>query len=248
MILLDLFCCEGGAGEGYRRAGFDIVGVDNDPAVGRRYPGRFICADALEFAAEHGHEFDAIHASPPCEGYSIATAGNPEARAKYERLIHPTREVLMGIGKPWVIENVEQARSEMIAPVMLCGRMFRLTATDADGWPLVLERHRLFESDVAIPQPKHPRHGVGQVAGVYGGGRHAESDRGETLEELARWDRRAARFRRKGGYVPRSLDVRRKLLGIEWMTAEGMKEAIPPVYTEYIGKHLMRAATAQVQQ
>jgi hypothetical protein len=29
--LLDLFCCAGGAGTGYFRAGFDVVGVDLNP-------------------------------------------------------------------------------------------------------------------------------------------------------------------------------------------------------------------------
>ena len=88
--LLDLFCGEGGASVGYHRAGFDVFGVDlggkkkdGTPTLGplRHYPFDFHRGDALAFLAEHGHEFDAIHASPPCQGYSIATAGNPEARA-----------------------------------------------------------------------------------------------------------------------------------------------------------------------
>ena len=44
--LLDLFCGAGGAGAGYRRAGFDVFGVDISP---HEYPcGEFIQADALE--------------------------------------------------------------------------------------------------------------------------------------------------------------------------------------------------------
>lgn len=67
--LLDLFCGAGGAAVGYSRAGFDeIVGVDivKQP----RYPFTFVLGDALEYLAAHGHEFAAIHASPPCQGYS----------------------------------------------------------------------------------------------------------------------------------------------------------------------------------
>jgi DNA (cytosine-5)-methyltransferase 1 len=62
--LLDLFCCAGGAGEGYRRAGFDVTGVDIKAQPNN--PHRFVQGDALEYLAAHGQDYDAIHASPPC--------------------------------------------------------------------------------------------------------------------------------------------------------------------------------------
>ena len=70
--LLDLFCCQGGAARGYADAGFEVVGVDCEPQP--RYPFEFHQADALEFATEHGTEFDAIHASPPCQDHSPLSA------------------------------------------------------------------------------------------------------------------------------------------------------------------------------
>lgn len=238
--LLDLFRGEGGAAEGYERAGWDVTGVDLK-SLGHRGPGLFHQGDALEFLLRYGHRFDAIHASPPCQGYSRATAGNPNARSKHKRLIAATRELLILVGKPWVIENVEQARSQMVDPILLCGRMFGLEAVDEDGEKLVLDRHRLFESNVPIKAPAHRAHGAEQVAGVYGGSRRAKRRPGETLAEVAPRDRHAARHIRKGGYVPRSKSVQQALLGIDWMTVKGMQESIPPVYAEHVGRQLLEA-------
>ena len=224
--ILDLFCGEGGAGMGYHRAGFDVFGVDVHAARLARYPFPHYQGDALAYVAEHGHEFDAIHASPPCQGYSRATVALPDRLDRYDRLIAATRDLLEQTGKPYVIENVEHAAPELHEPVMLCGRMFGLGATDTDGTPLVLDRHRLFEvAGFALLTPPHPPHDRGvQVAGVYGG---------------ARRDRREAREVRKGGYVPRSLDVLRALIGAPWMSETGCFLSIPPAYTEHIGAHLI---------
>lgn len=231
--LLDLFRGEGGASQGYVDAGFDVTGVDLKP-LGHRGPGRFIQGDALAYLAEHGHEYDVIHASPPCQGYTIATAGNPTARAKHVRLIAATRELLKLTGRPWVIENVEQARSQMVDPTMLCGRMFDLEADDEDGMRLVLDRHRLFESNVALAAPAHPKHDDRQVAGVYGGSRRSSKPNATPAD-----DRYAARYERHGGYVPRSKRVQQALLGIDWMSVKGMQESIPPAYSRHIGEQLM---------
>ena len=236
--LLDLFRGEGGAAEGYTRVGWNVTGVDIKP-LGHRGPGEFIQADALAYLAEHGREYDAIHASPPCQGYSIATAGNPGARAKHQRLIAATRELLILTGRPWVIENVEQAVAQMRPQITLCGRMFGLSALDEDGHLLVLDRHRLFESNIALTAPTHPKHRGEQVAGVYGGSRRAKRHEGETLAEVAPRDRYAARVERGGGYVPRSKQVQQELLGIDWMTVKGMQESIPPIYAEHVGRQLL---------
>jgi DNA (cytosine-5)-methyltransferase 1 len=144
--LLDLFCCEGGAGTGYHRAGFDVTGVDVDRARGKWYPYQFVHADALAYLAEHGHEYDAIHASPPCQRYSQATAGAPTARDAHADLLPPTLDLLGRLELPWVVENVPGA--PMPTTLILCGSMFDLTATDDDGSQLRLQRH---------PTPHPPR-------------------------------------------------------------------------------------------
>lgn len=132
MRLLDLFCGAGGAAMGYYRAGFDeIVGVDIRPQ--KHYLFTFVLGDALEYVAAHGQEFDAIHASPPCQFASTLT--EKKYRGRHPNLIPATRLLLRASGKPYVIENVGNARRHLINPVMLCGSMFGL-----DVW-----RHRFFE-------------------------------------------------------------------------------------------------------
>ena len=63
--LLDLFCCAGGAGLGYSRADFEVVGVDVKSQP--RYPFTLIQADALTLDPKFIASFDAVHASPPCQ-------------------------------------------------------------------------------------------------------------------------------------------------------------------------------------
>ena len=76
--LLDLFCGAGGAAVGYHRAGFEVVGVDIKPQP--HYPFEFHKGDALEFLWKHSHDYDAIHASPPCQAYSNLTPKNHKSR------------------------------------------------------------------------------------------------------------------------------------------------------------------------
>ncbi|WP_282206551.1 DNA cytosine methyltransferase [Kitasatospora fiedleri] len=139
--VLDLFCCQGGAGMGYHLAGFDVTGIDLAPQP--RYPLAFRQADALAYLAEHGTEFDLIHASPPCQRYTNAQKirGN-----EHPDLMQPLRDLLTATGRPYVIENVPG--SPLLAPVELCGSMFGLRTY----------RHRLFETSFPVAALHHPRH------------------------------------------------------------------------------------------
>lgn len=141
MKLLDLYCCQGGAGMGYHQAGFEVTGIDINPQP--RYPFNFHQADALAYLEAHGHEYDAIHASPPCQAYTNAQRiqGN-----EHPDLVAPTRELLEAIGKPYIIENVPG--SPLRDPVELCGAMFGLGTY----------RHRLFETNWNLTTPDHHEH------------------------------------------------------------------------------------------
>lgn len=143
--LLDLYCCAGGAAKGYADAGFEVTGIDINPQP--RYPFRFIQGDAIEYLKAHRIEYDAIHASPPCQQFSVLT---PVAhKDKHLDLIQPTREILIATGKPYIIENVPGARGKLLNPIMLCGSMFELP----------LQRPRYFElswtSLIMVPKCKH---------------------------------------------------------------------------------------------
>lgn len=237
--LLDLYCCEGGAAVGYHRSGFEVVGVDIfEEFTQARYPFQSHEADAIEFVKEHGHKFDVIHASCPCQHASAGTRSLRQDGKEYPELIEPTRDALIATGKPYVIENV--SGSALDDPVTLCGCMFDLTANDADGLPLRLERPRLFESNVPLTSPRPCYHDPDVwVAGAYGGAHRAKRGPTESLAEVAPRDRYATKYVRHGGYVPRSKAVLQGLLGIDWMTVRGMHQSIPPAYTEHLGRQLM---------
>lgn len=136
--LLDLFCGGGGCSRGYHDAGFDVVGVDLNPMP--EYPYEFHQGDALEYLREHGHKFDAIHASPPCQAYSWSARRWNVERAD---LVGPTRELLIAIGRPYVIENVVGA--PLHNPVVLTGTMFGLGVV----------RRRLFETNWFLLAPSY---------------------------------------------------------------------------------------------
>lgn len=142
--LLDAFCGAGGSSLGYLRAGFDVVGVDI--VAQPNYPYPFIQADALEYLSEHGHTYDAIHCSPPCQAFSAYRRKGHGVGDGYPDLIAAVRDRLRAAGRPYVIENVPGAPLD--APVQLCGSSFGLD----------VRRHRWFESVVPLRVPPCAHH------------------------------------------------------------------------------------------
>lgn len=150
-LLLDLFCCEGGAAVGYHRAGFDVIGVDIQPQP--LYPFRMVVADALRPPFDLSG-FDAIHASPPCQSYT--TMSNRHGSTELE-LIDPVRDMLAASDRPWVIENVVGAKRAMRSPLRLHGGHFGIG----------VYRPRLFESNVLLMAPEPAARPI-DAAAVYG--------------------------------------------------------------------------------
>ncbi len=207
MRLLDLFCGAGGAAMGYHRAGFDdIVGIDNVPQP--NYPYMFIQADAVAF-------MDAMLDGREDIAYDLIHASppcqrwSPSAHYDHPDLVTPTRELLTLIGRPYVIENVPQA--PIRRDLQLCGSMFGLA----------IRRHRDFElldvPLILVPACNHkawPRGRPVLVAGHAGGS--------ETNSHHQPY---------------RDLADAQELMGMPWTTrVEEVTEAIPPAYTEYIGR------------
>jgi DNA (cytosine-5)-methyltransferase 1 len=228
-MLLDLFCCAGGAAMGYSLAGFDIVGVDIE--LQPNYPFPYCKMDALlALDLLIGKRriwdiydnywtlamFSAIHASPPCQDYSVTKT--LLKGKQYPRLITDTRERLVAAGKPYIIENVigskipKQPTLDGINGVMLCGTSFGLN----------IKRHRLFET--SFPVPTLPCNHTLKIIDIYGD---------------------KTRLRKNRELFPESIgaDIEvywKNHIGVDWMkNREEWREAIPPVYTKYIGKYGM---------
>jgi DNA (cytosine-5)-methyltransferase 1 len=209
---LDVCCCAGGASAGYARAGLNPSGLDNRPQP--HYPFEFFQGDALTFPLD-GYDF--YHASPPCQFVSkIAKENRTRSPGKYHHpnLVPAIRQRLIETGKPYIIESVSPA--PLINPVRLCGSYFHLP----------IRRHRYFESNIMLlgtpcsHQWQKPlyrsldKRRKGILSGIIGVHGHLNYAGERTLREEA--------------------------MGIDWMTVEELDEALPPVYTEFLGQFMLK--------
>ena len=230
--ILDLYCGAGGAGAGYRRVGFDVVGVDINPQPD--YPFTFVQGDATDLVRDRSYgcfhfksnswrclgNFDAIHMSPPCQGYTALTTGTNAGSTAQPKLVAQMREWADATGLPYVIENVQG--SDVRRDLTLCGEMFGLSVI----------RHRYFEvSGFAARPPEHIPH-RGRVKGW----RHGEFFDGPYF----------AVYGEGGGKG--SVAEWQDAMGMHWTdNRHSIAEAIPPAYTEFIGDQLMASLLASTQ-
>lgn len=216
----DLCCGVGISGDGYRGAGMEVTGFDNDPKCAKYYPGEFRCTDILTLTADFLAQYDLVHLGAPCQHWSQMCRCRPELAALYPDLITPMRPVLDELsarGVPYVIENVEDC--DVLRPdrtTMLCGTMFGRE----------LYRHRKIETGggLVLQQLWHPRHVKrASKAGHWEPG---------TVMSIA------------GHIAP--IAMARELMGVtRYMPREQLVEAAPAYYMAYVAAHAQAALSAQ---
>lgn len=220
-LLLDLFCGAGGCAVGYHRAGFDVIGVDHRPQP--RYPFPMVVADALQPPFDLSR-FDVIHASPPCQAYSQVNRLQHLRGKDYPDLLPATRALLELTGRPWVIENV--AAAPMSAAIRLCGSMFGL----------LVRRHRLFECSEIILAPRCSHEWQDRL-----GARFPTAFRSKKfLTPAGKKEKRLSTVVQVYGNTA-GKGMWKEAMGIDWMHTKELSQAIPPAYTEYIGRQLLEA-------
>lgn len=216
--LVDLFCGAGGAAAGYHRAGFEVIGVDSVKQP--HYPFAFVLADAMSVDLEG---FDAIHASPPCQAYSVLSRDGRRGRT-YPDLLAAVRDRLDEAGRPYVIENVPG--SPIRGSLMLCGSSFGLGTGGRQ-----LRRHRYFELNFPLRTLVPPCQHEGESIGVYG--------QGPT-------DNNKHSPGRRGGYTGTAAE-KAAAMGIDWMNRNELGQAIPPAYTAFIGEQILEELRAEAE-
>lgn len=226
MKALDLFCGAGGATKGLQMSGFCVHGIDIKPQP--RYCGeQFTQADAMTYGTyEWFRQFDFVWASPPCQGYSRLRHLPWLKGRTWPKYIPELRAKLDALRVPYCIENVEDAP---LNGFILCGQMF--------GLPLY--RHRLFETSFYPGLlPPHPPHRE-----VIGHGRMVNDRRKGSLNNNSAkgaWGKQKI-ITVAGGQFRKADAV--KALQIDWMNRSELAEAIPPSYSEWIGRRFVEIIT-----
>lgn len=225
MLLLDAFCCAGLGADGYQSAGFEVIGLDNDPRALKHNPHQTICDDAMTLLADKGFmsQFDAVHASPPCQAHS-ATRKLADAQGRGAGrgvdLLDPVRDLLLEWGGPWIIENVERSPvKKWDGAVRLCG----------SSWGLLVQRHRMFAPSPGLELvgskcdhrffEKDPITGKPRPWGVY-------YAKGDSIPS--------------GGRTVHTLEQGHQVMGIHHRSVpwKYLCEGLPPLYTRHLGRQL----------
>ena len=176
----------------------------------KRYPYEFIQADCLELMKD----MDFLRS------FDVITASPPCQTHSI------TQHLRNAQGKSTdKIDLIPQTREALIAS----GKPYVIE--NVPGAPLInpiqmcgsyfglkVRRHRLFESNIQLTSSVCKHKEQGKPVGIYGSMR----------DEIP-----------GGGHTAKSIEQAREAMGIDWMIWGELVEAIPPAYTETIGKQIL---------
>lgn len=212
--LLDLFCGAGGAAMGYHRAGFEVVGVDIKPQP--NYPFEFIQADVFDFLNDASDpDLCPGHEGRPClNEFDVIHASPPCQR--YSK-IAPDR-----VRYPDLYEPIRTRLSFLTTPWVIENV---IGAPYASGFVLCgsmfnlpVRRHRNFETSwlhLMGLRCDHANQGRAITITGHGGGVESKHSKKGIRAEWPEY------------------------MGMLWATPKECTQAIPPAYTEYIGRELL---------
>lgn len=229
-VLIDGFCGAGGAAHGYQQAGFYVVGIDNRPQP--NYVGdAFILADvfrvlgALALGADTAMVVEWGDVNRRLLKGAAAVHMSPVCK-DHSRLKNATKRE---DGTEWQLGAtrhflqmigkpwvIENVPGAPMRPdYKLCGCMFELRG---------LRRERWFETSWQGFSMRRPCQHIGETITVSGHGPQGREYRAGLRHTQE--DRQAA-------------------MGIHWMNRDELAQAIPPVFTGYIGGHLLEHLRSQ---
>lgn len=216
-VLLDIGCRQGGATRGYQNAGFYVIGCDIEPQP--RYIGdEFILADGLEVLKDL--VTDGGIAGWYWRGVdAIHTSWPCQGYSDTQRIRGNAHPKLIEPGRELLEATGLPYVQENVPGAPLIAPVLLCGAM----FGLRTYRHRLFESNILLTAPAHPAHAGQQV-------------------KMGRPVREGDFYQAVGNFS--NVSYARRDMGVEWMTREGIRECIPPVYAEWVGRQLLARVTA----
>ena len=222
--LLDLFCGAGGAAAGYARTGFDVTGVDIQPQPHYLKSGavEVYQNDALRIIAAVANgrpawaRFDAIHASPPCQSYTRKSATWGRERTHWTDHPDLLAETRELLKATGLPYVIENVPGAPIDAQLM------LCGTH---FGLRIIKHRLFEANWPLPMAP------------------ASCDHSDVYNPWSGKGRSADQLREAQGtpWIPMSGGASRKA----GVTGD-LFNAIPPAYSEHVGRALVEHLSQRV--
>ena len=200
--------CKAGGGS----MGYHLAGfevVGVDIKKQKRYPFEFIQADALEVMADKDF----------MSQFDVIAASPPCQTHSITQ--HLRNAQGKSTSKVDLIPQTRQALQELGKPYIIenvpGAPLINPVVLCGSAFGLKVRRHRHFESNVELVGSICNHKAQGRPVGVYG----------SMKDEIP-----------KGGKTASTIEEARKAMGIDWMIWGELVEALPPIYTQFLGKQI----------